>query len=85
MTLNIIKQVEFELPSGFTAKELADATRSEITELVKQKVTYGKIIRLYGRMTTGMTAVLGHELAHISKSVEIFDPKEGYFYQVIAH
>lgn len=80
-----VVQIEFELPQGRTAKELADATRAQITDIIKSKITYGKIVRLYGRMTTGMAAVLGHELSHVSKAIEIFDPKENCFYRVVEH
>ena len=80
-----IVQIEFELPKGFTAEELADATREQISDIIRKNITFGKTVRLYGRMTTGMTAVLGHELAHVAKAVEIFDPKENCFYRVIEH
>lgn len=80
-----VVQIEFDLPQGHTAKELADATKIEIAEIIRDKITFGKIVRLYGRMTTGMAAVLGHELSHVSKAVEIFDPKENIFYRVVGH
>jgi len=80
-----ILQIEFELPQGYTAKELADATRDQIAEIVKSKATFGKIVRLYGRLTTGMAAVIAHELSHVSKAIEIFDPKENSFYRVVEH
>lgn len=78
-------QIDFELPQGFTAKELADATRDQIADVIKSKVTFGKTVRLYGRMTTGMAAILGHELSHVSKAIEIFDPKENCFYRIVEH
>jgi len=80
-----IMQIEFELPSGHTAKELSDATRVEIEDIIKSQVVFGKIVRLYGRMTTGMTAVLSHQLSHVAKAIEIFDPKENSFYRVVEH
>jgi hypothetical protein len=80
-----IIQIEFELPSGYTAKELSDATRAEIEEIIKSKVVFGKVVRLYGRMTTGMAAVLSHQLSHVARAIEIFDPKENTFYRVVEH
>ncbi len=80
-----IMQIEFELPKGYTAKELADATREQIVNLIKSKAIFGKIVRLYGRMTIGMAAVLSHELSHVARAIEIFDPKENNFYRVIEH
>ena len=78
-------QIEFELPQGHTAKELADATKVQIADIIKSRVTFGKVVRLFGRMTTGMAAVVAHELAHVSKAIEIFDPKENCFYRVVGH
>ena len=80
-----IIQIEFKLPHGHTAKELADATRDQIVDVIKSKAIFGNIVRLYGRMTTGMAAVLGHELSHVARAIEIFDPKENNFYRVIEH
>lgn len=80
-----VVQINFELPQGLTAKQLTDFARNDIREVIANGGTFGKVVRLNGRMTTGMCLLMGHELAHISKSVEIFDPKEGEYYRVIWH
>lgn len=46
---------------------------------------YGKDIKINGRITTAMSLFLGHYLAHICKSVSIFDPKENNYLLVIKH
>ena len=78
-------QLNFTLPKGYTAEELAIALKAELIPIVESGVTFGKVVRLYGRMTTGMAAVLGHELAHVSHSVMMFDPKSNDFYTVVWH
>lgn len=80
-----VVQLNFMMPEGLTAEELAIALKAEIKGIVDSGVTFGKIVRLYGRMTIGMAAVLGHELAHVSKAVLMFDPKEDSFYMVVWH
>ena len=45
----------------------------------------GLDLKINGRVTTGMALILGHKLAHICKSVSIFDPKEGKYFVAIKH
>ena len=42
-------------------------------------------IRVYGRITTSMAMVLGHELCHVARSVSMFDPKENEYVECIKH
>ncbi|MGK5093677.1 hypothetical protein WDW89_16905 [Deltaproteobacteria bacterium TL4] len=79
----ITLQLNTELPAGKTQGELITQCRQEIRQIAPQ--LYGKHIRIYGRVTTGMALCLGHELAHICKSVSIFDPKENQFFVAIEH
>ena len=72
-----------ELPSGKTQQELVEILDAELPALEPE--FYGKIVKLNGRLTTAMAAYLGHKLAHISKSVEIFDPKEGSYVAAVWH
>lgn len=74
-----------ELPAGKTQAELVSAAKEEIDGLIKAGVFFGKDIKLNGRLTTGMAMMLGHELAHITHSVSVFDPKENDYVLCIAH
>lgn len=74
-----------ELPAGKTQQELVASAKEEIKTLVSAGAVFGKDIKLNGRLTTGMAMMLGHELAHVTKSVSIFDPKENDYVLCIAH
>ena len=71
------------LPTGMTNTELLSILDSEFKEL--EKHIFGTHVFINGRVTTPMCLWLGHKLAHISKSVSIFDPKENSYIQVITH
>jgi hypothetical protein len=72
-----------ELPSGKTQQELVEMLDKELPALEPE--FYGKIVRINGRLTTAMALYLGHKLAHISKEVEIFDPKENSYVKAVWH
>ena len=72
-----------ELPQGKTQAQLIDDLESEFSTI--EKDFHGKDIKLNGRLTTGMAMWLGHKLAHICKSVSIFDPKINGYIKVIEH
>lgn len=74
-----------QLPEGKTQAELVSDCKSEIRSLVASGVLYGKDIKLNGRLTTGMALCLGHELAHVTKSIWIFDPKENGYVLCVKH
>jgi hypothetical protein len=74
-----------ELPAGKTQQELVASAKEEIKSLVSAGALYGKNVRLNGRLTTGMALMLGHELAHVCKTVSVFDPKENDYVLCIAH
>ena len=71
------------LPDGCTQRELVERARNEMGAMAEQ--FHGKHVRIYGRLTTGMAVVLGHELAHIAKSVSIYDPREDEYVPCIWH
>jgi hypothetical protein len=71
------------LPQGKTQGELIAQCRDELKDLESQ--CYGKEIKINGRITTGMALFLGHALAHVSKSVAIFDPKENCYFVAVSH
>jgi len=73
------------LPEGKTQKELICLAKEEIRQLIDNCQLYGLNLKINGRITTGMVLLLGHELAHICKSVSIFDPKENGCITVIKH
>ena len=77
--------IYIELPQGKTQAELVKTARAEVKCLAQSKQLYGKHIKLNGRCTTGMALMLGHELAHLCKSVSIFDPKENSYLTCIEH
>lgn len=72
-----------KLPSGMNQGELISDLKTEIEKIKSQ--FYGKEIYINGRLTTGMALFLGHYLAHISKRVYIFDPKENQYYLAVSH
>lgn len=72
-----------ELPHGKTQKELISQLDNEFPSIEKE--CYGKEIKINGRCTTAMALFLGHKLAHISKSVSIFDPKENSYVLSVWH
>lgn len=74
-----------ELPQGMTQAELVSAAKTEIKSLIESGALYGKSVKLNGRLTTGMALMLGHELAHICKTVSVFDPKENDYVLCITH
>lgn len=73
--------LEVVLPEGRTQKELIEELKIEFSGIEKE--LYGKDIKINGRITTGMALYLGHKLAHICRSVSIFDPKLNDYVLVI--
>jgi len=71
------------LPEGKTQEELIEECKKEISKIEKE--LYGKEVKINGRITTGMALFLGHRLAHICKSVSIFDPKENRYIKAVWH
>ena len=71
------------LPQGKTQAQLMHQLKDEFIPIEKE--FYGKDIKINGRITTGMSLWLGHRLAHICKSVSIFDPKLNDYIKVIEH
>lgn len=74
-----------QLPEGKTQSELVSDCKAEIRNLIASGVLYGKDIKLNGRLTTGMALCLGHELAHVTKSISVFDPKENSYVLCVKH
>ena len=90
---------EFEFPVSDSLKSKYDALMAlnsedytissyailaeELEELENE--FYGKDIKLNGRVTTGMALFLGHKLAHVCKTVGIFDPKLNRYVLTIKH
>jgi len=77
--------LEFTLPSDKTQEGLIWQMNEELNSPLKVGVTFGKDVKISGRITTGMCLWLGHKLAHICKSVSIFVPQEDIFLTVIKH
>ena len=75
--------LKINLPQGRTQKELLIQLADEFKAM--EESFHGKNIKIYGRVTTGMSLWLGHKLAHVCKSVSIYDPKEGDYILVISH
>lgn len=75
--------LEVTLPEGRSQIELVDISRSEIRTMAQQ--FHGMDLKISGRITTGMALMLGHELAHITKSVSIFDPKDNVYVLCVRH
>jgi hypothetical protein len=77
--------LSISLPEGKTQCQLVEDCKSEIRSLIASGMLYGKEVKLNGRLTTGMALCLGHELAHVTKSVSIFDPKENSYVLCVKH
>lgn len=75
--------LEVTLPQGCTMAEINAAAKEEIDVIASS--LYGKDIKINGRCTTALAILLGHELAHITRSVSIFDPKENAYVLCIKH
>ena len=73
--------LNFDLPQGLNAEQLIEAMKQDV-QYIKP---YGKDVFINGRITTAMTLWLGHFLAHISKSINIFIPQENKYIKVISH
>jgi hypothetical protein len=71
------------LPEGKTQEEIVKEAAEEIITIEKE--FYGKEIKINGRITTALALFLGHKLAHISKSVNIFDPKLNTYVLAVWH
>jgi hypothetical protein len=72
-----------ELPEGKTQGELIALCAEELKKI--ESACHGLEIKINGRLTTGMSLFLGHKLAHICKSVAIYDPKEGVYFRAVWH
>jgi len=75
--------LQVELPTGHTQEELVREAEKEIDEMAEQ--LYGKNLKINGRITTGMSLMLGHKLAYICKTVSVFDPKEKRYIVCVQH
>ena len=77
---NNVSVLYVTLPEGRTMAELT----KECSEIMEKRV-FGRDIRIFGRITTSMAMVLGHELCHVARSVSMFDPKENEYVECIKH
>lgn len=73
------------LPQGKSGQELVNEARTAIQEIAKSRVTFGKDVVIDGRITGAVCLAIGHELAHICKSVSITAPMEGSSILCISH
>lgn len=73
------------LPTGKTMAEINQLAHNELTNTDTIQLCFGKHIQITGRCTTALAVLLGHELAHVCKSVSIFDPKENSYVTCIQH
>jgi len=75
--------VYITLPEGKTQAEILKDAKEELDKI--ESKLYGLELKLNGRITTSLALYLGHRLAHICKSVSIFDPKENSYILAIFH
>lgn len=71
------------LPQGFDQPDLIAAAMRDVASFDDQ--LHGKHVQINGPCTTGMALALGHKLAHITKSVSIYDPKLASYVLAVAH
>ena len=76
--------LKIDLQEGKSQDELVELLIKELSNTFLEKM-YGLEMNIFGRLTTGMAIVLGHKLAHICKSVSIYDPKQDKYVKVIWH
>lgn len=75
------------LPEGKTQAELINLLDEEVKAWGEEQkqLLYGSVCHITGRTTTGMALYLGHALAHVCKTVYIFDPKENDWVKSVWH
>ncbi len=73
------------LPTGKTMAEINTMAKEELRDTDFIQLCFGKDVKITGRCTTALAIMLGHELAHVCKSVSMFDPKENDFVLCIKH
>lgn len=73
------------LPEGKSQEELIHKCKEEIKGIIATGATFGKDVKITGRITTGMALALGHELCHVCKSLSIFVPQENKYTTCIRH
>ena len=78
-------EILMDLPQGLSQQVLVNQAREELLTLEQTGILYGKHVNINGRITTGMALMMGHFLAHITKSVSIFDPKENLYVLCVRH
>ena len=82
---NNVSVLYVTLPEGRTMAELTKECSEQIRDVIMEKRVFGRDIRIFGRITTSMAMVLGHELCHVARSVSMFDPKENEYVECIKH
>lgn len=71
------------LPEGKTQAELVEIAKSDIKKI--ESSLHGLELKIEGRITTSMCLFLGHHLAHITKSISMYDPKEKEYVLCVKH
>jgi len=83
---NIEEQIlHIDLPQGKTQEDLVRLASEELDELISSGSLYGSHAKINGRLTTGMALMMGHKLAHVCKTVSVFDPKENSYVLCVSH
>ena len=77
--------LEIELPSGCSAEELLNLCNTDVDKLIKDGLFFGKDVFITGRITTYLSMSLGHKLAHVCKSINLFVQQENNYILVIKH
>lgn len=73
------------LPKGMTMAEINEIAVKELDTTQILESLYGENVIVYGRCTTALAMLLGHRLAHICKSVSVYDPKEDQYVAAVWH
>lgn len=75
------------LKIGFGDAASNDQIVKEVSETVKEikKQCHGKIVKLNGPASLPVAVILGHELAHVTAAVAVYDPKLGKYVVCISH
>lgn len=66
-------RIEIILHQYCSQKDLIRLCQRDCETLAFDRITYGRHVLIYGKITNGMCIVLGHALAYMSESVDMFD------------
>ena len=71
------------LPEGKTANELMIQLHEEVKDIADK--VHGKVLKVNGRITTPMSAYIGHYFAHLCAEIQFYVPMEKQYILAVWH